>query len=313
MTQGIIPAPPAAAGVVHPHEKKACKSRLIVGDGNFTYTLSLIHKHADKNLAPAITATEYKKISELDPETVKTLTILQKKGVHLIFGIDATKLHETFLKGQFRRIHWNCPHPGNTNYESGILKRLVAEFFASASKIQNNGDKIHITLAQPKGQEDFRQIIAYGLLDAAGKAGYVIYDKRKFNQKRYPEYVHTKTVESASCAAAERSVEFIGTKIHDHFEEWAWELGHLNSEERGFYKSKTLESWKATKWKEKYGEKEAVSSDNTTWYLGDDSGDEASSSYEDSDTEKEIKLIEGKVQEIEISDKNKGELPSNTK
>ncbi|HVX00703.1 MAG TPA: class I SAM-dependent methyltransferase [Candidatus Babeliaceae bacterium] len=289
-----------------PYDKKF-KSRLIVGDGNFSYTLSLINKHTEKGLALAITATEYKKVSELDTNTLERLKTLQTRGVHLLFGIDATKLHETFLVGQFRRIHWNCPHPGNTNYQSGETRELVAKFFNSAAKIQNIGDRIHITLAQQKGQECFRQVAAYGIIKASLEAGYGIFKKRKFNKERYPEYIHQMTVNQQSCPSAERSVEFIFTKcyppVYDPVD-LLWDIGATSTEEKGL-KKKTLPPGTKQVWINKYGVKEVISKTSEVEYLGSDSGEEDSSSYEDSDTEKEITSIGNKLKETKIEDTKK--------
>lgn len=89
--------------------KKGCKNGLIVNDAESTYTLSLLHKFLGKSSELALTVIEHKKVSEFDPEKLKQFQIIQEMGAHLVFGIDATQLHETFLKGRFKKIYWNYP------------------------------------------------------------------------------------------------------------------------------------------------------------------------------------------------------------
>ncbi|HVX00251.1 MAG TPA: Rossmann-like fold-containing protein, partial [Candidatus Babeliaceae bacterium] len=128
------------------------KSRLILGEGNFTYVEALLKKHKAKhpNLGEAITATEYDLgCLERNKERIEAL---RKEGVYIPdVPVDATQISYQFSQRRFERIHWNCPFLGTTTEERSRLRnQVLPRFFQSASEMQEPGDRIHVALAQEK-------------------------------------------------------------------------------------------------------------------------------------------------------------------
>lgn len=213
------------------------------------------HKDSHPNLGQSITATELEtfdrtsdncpkcqqKYDELSDEDALSLSIanlflqegetqekvfcsdrceriqsLKDKGVNIILGYDGTKIHEhTSTAGKiFKRIHWNCPHD-KSDYRSQTLPPIIKDFFVSAAQTQQNGDRIHVTLAQPIIPHDktkFYQGVVYNIRDAAKPSGYLLYAKRPFGSTRYPGYEHEQTGSTESAPGAERQREFVFIK-----------------------------------------------------------------------------------------------------
>lgn len=94
------------------YERKVSKNRLILGDGDFSYTKALIEKHTNHNLSENITATELKMRSDIENsfhESSDCLRYLENCGVSLEFGVNATKIHEIYHGIRFERIQFNHP------------------------------------------------------------------------------------------------------------------------------------------------------------------------------------------------------------
>ena len=140
---------------------------------------------------------------------------LQDRGVTIILGFDGTKIHRSkhpsVKRKRFTRIHWNCPHDKST-YAAQTLPKIVKNFFKSASRVQERGGRIHITLAQPLRREPFYQSYVYNIRDAAKSSGYSLYGKRPFGNDRYPGYEHEITGQERSADAADKLREFVFIK-----------------------------------------------------------------------------------------------------
>lgn len=143
---------------------------------------------------------------------------LKDRGVTVILGYDGTNMHEHPLtQGRtFKRIQWNCPHD-KSNYRAQTLPPIIKKFFESAAKMQQNGHRVHVTLAQPLGgpynnKSVFYQAIVYNIRFAAASSGYCLYAKRPFGSERYPGYIHEQTGSTESAAGAERQREFVFIK-----------------------------------------------------------------------------------------------------
>jgi hypothetical protein len=199
------------------------KSRLFVGEGSFTYTDALLRKHGkDKpGLAKAITATEYRSQEKIEaiPGVEKRLQKLIGLGAHLYTNVDARKIEKLFKGKRFKRIHWNIPHDGS-DFKAQTLPPIISDFFQSCAKVQKDGDRVHISLPQPRkkrGGYDFYQGYIYNLVKASEDAGYKLIRKRKFNAERYPGYEHTRTNAAGSSAPVvdEFAREFVFRKIEN--------------------------------------------------------------------------------------------------
>lgn len=231
------------------------KTRLLIGEGNFSYALAHIEKHdkkaihsPEKSIGHAIIATEYKKSylcsacdltssfkemnvsspgkkSEDDElcstckATAERIERLKILGVQIEWGIDGTKIHEnaTFKNKTFSRIHWNCPHDGS-NFKDQTLPKILEAFFKSCKELQTDGDRVHLTLAQPNDKKNFYQGFVYNLVRAAAASGYQLFKKRTFDDKRYPGYQHTQTAKNEKASVTDQGLrEFVFKKVPSEF------------------------------------------------------------------------------------------------
>ena len=252
------------------------KSRLFIGEANFKGVAALLNKHAatHPSLGKSITATELsildrtsdkclsceeeKSIAQMAAllkesqdtssifcsEKCKRIQSLKDKGVTVILGYDGTKMHEHLLTAEkhFQRIHWNCPHD-KSSYTSQTLPPIIKDFFASATKLQKKGDRVHVTLAQPIQPHDktkFYQAVVYNIREAAKTSGYMLYAKRPFGPDRYPGYQHEQTGNDQPAPGAERQREFVFIKGKMPEERAKSTIGKqtfgtLNNAEREYY------------------------------------------------------------------------------
>lgn len=209
-------------------EKQSYKKRLLLGEGNFSFAKALVTKHAAKKqkLAAHITATEYSGLEELKKShggsLATTVDYLKGRGVSIFFGKDARLLHrDVDLTGQrFKRIHFNFPHDKST-FKARTLPKLLEDFFQSAAKVQEYGDRIHMALPKlSDARKDlFYQSYVYNIYQASAKAGYALIKKRRFGKNRYPGYEHVMTGESASTNVANDSREYVFVKTKFSYEE----------------------------------------------------------------------------------------------
>ncbi|MCL5260704.1 MAG: DUF2431 domain-containing protein [Gammaproteobacteria bacterium] len=215
------------------------KKRLVVGDGNFTFTEGMLKKHEEDcpGLAKAITATELlseEKLTAVLPDSFpQRIASLKEQGVKVHFEIDATKIDQkqkALEPRRYKRIHFNCPQlgagTGSNNYQDRKIPKMLKAFFASAAKIQKTGDRIHMVLPRPgeygEGNRKFRQAGIYGIFAASAKAGYVLIAKHKFvgdEGQRYTLYEHMITGKSASADVTESSREYIFKKTKMTYEQ----------------------------------------------------------------------------------------------
>lgn len=210
------------------------KKRLILGDGNFSYSRALSKKQQEKGLEhfpEALTVTEYANQETLTNTYSSTetevdfknfnanLCALLAQGAKAIGDVDATKIDQAFRDKRFKRIHFNFPYY-NDNKSSPAQKKaktreLVGNFFESAAKIQEPGDRIHMALVTGFRDPVWYENATYGVGDFCERHGYVYIKKHGFidgTKKRYPGYFHVKTASNTSVETAEKGREFIFEK-----------------------------------------------------------------------------------------------------
>lgn len=91
---------------------------LLIGEGNFSFSLALFQHPALQYLPPCnVTATSYDSELECEekyPESKVIIEELRSRAVEVLFNVDATTLEKCkSLKGRkWDRIVWNFPHAG---------------------------------------------------------------------------------------------------------------------------------------------------------------------------------------------------------
>ncbi len=219
-------------------QPKKYKSRLIVGDGNLSYARALLTKHP--GIASSVTVTEVATQKGLEAihaqkelkkpakyrNFKRNVSVLSKMGSEPRFSVDATQLHTLFSGQRFKRIHFNFPYipaVGSGGFKQAQEKnrKLVYDFFKSASKIQKPRDRIHLALPKLKNEkkEAWHQEATYAIRSASKEFHYELIFKRKFvddgKSGRYTGYFHVKTNSSERVNTASSGREFVFEKKED--------------------------------------------------------------------------------------------------
>lgn len=192
-------------------QKKEYKERLLIGEGDFSYTEALIKKHQEShpNLGKALTATEYAPIE--NPKVRERVEALKAKGVKIRQEVDGCKLHEIFKGQTFKRIQWNCPFGDSKKREE--FRKVIPEFFKSCAQLQPIKGRVHVTLMQEKGNDYWKiRQIENPIVRGATAANYRLIRKRGFGTRRYPGYQHVKT-DGAMARLPDEKREFIFEKV----------------------------------------------------------------------------------------------------
>lgn len=206
-------------------KEKYYKTRLFLGEANFSFTQAFLEKHEQKypGLAQCIIPTAYENnhtLIRLYGDTfLDNAAAIKSKGVTIKYNVDATRLRSCrFLKDRHvKRIHFNFPHDGSP-ISHGTLPQMLKEFFQEAAEIQEPWDRVHIALPAPKDieQRKFREGRIYCIYEATRSAGYNLIKKRKFGSERYPGYQHVQTRANSSASITERAREYIFEKLPDN-------------------------------------------------------------------------------------------------
>ncbi len=218
------------SGVQDGNANKVYKSRLFLGEADFSYTRALIKKHANNHpgLMSAITATEYLSFDQLEQtygeKFKKRIKTIEKKGVVLHDNIDAREIDSKdsliYNDRGYKRIHFNFPHD-RSKLQDRTLPKLLLNFFESAANIQKLGDRVHIALPKPadSSKRKFYEGYVYNIFEASAKNGYILIKKHKFGADRYPGYKHSITDNDNSAKVAESAREYVFEKTNKTYKQ----------------------------------------------------------------------------------------------
>jgi len=162
-------------------------STLLVGEGNLSFTISLMKK---LQLLPNLIASIYEDFSELSEYAQFNAKLLKLAGIKVLHAIDATKLYKDFHSSWFDTIIFQFPHSGSREWINGVNENytLVKKFITSASQILKKDGAILITVVD----SDFYNNM-FQFNELAEELGISLPTKYKFDPKDYPEYEHTMT------------------------------------------------------------------------------------------------------------------------
>ncbi len=181
---------------------------LLVGEGNFSFSLSL--SRMERIISRNLITTTYEYISDLSTETQANAEKLKFAGATVICGVDATKLSETFGSMRFNNIVFQFPHVGSREAIEGHNPNfiLIRDFLKSAShQLESNG-RVYISAVDSPHYQG-----AFQFDEAAAIAGFQPPELYPFEPSEFPEYNHTMTNEGESAL-----------DNHDKFGTWVFEL-----------------------------------------------------------------------------------------
>ncbi|KAG5546760.1 hypothetical protein RHGRI_018814 [Rhododendron griersonianum] len=133
--------------------KHYCSSHqiLLVGEGDFSFSLSLAHSFGSASNILASSLDSYDVLIKKYKQAKSNLEKLGLLGASLLHGVDATtmKLHTDLKMRKFDRIIFNFPHAGFHGKEDNIRlikmhRRVVHGFFRNASGMLRANGEIHV-------------------------------------------------------------------------------------------------------------------------------------------------------------------------
>ena len=166
---------------------------LFIGEGNFSFSLSLASKSPNKKFFISSIFESEKEISEqaigVSQETKQNAKKLEELGSTVLYNINAEKLDTYFKKLKFDRIIFNFPNVASREGKYGKTENhyLVKNFLKSSSNILKQNGKVIISMVNTpyyKGVFDFESLKLTN------------YEKPKiykFNPENYKGYTHTMT------------------------------------------------------------------------------------------------------------------------
>ncbi|KAM0878432.1 hypothetical protein ACQ4PT_034878 [Festuca glaucescens] len=171
----------------------SAQSILIVGDGDFSFSLALATAFGSGENLVATSVDSYGALTSKYGKAESNVTELKRLRVTVLHGVDAKtmKLHPHLEMRQFDRIVFNFPHAGFTGREDHLHviiahKQLVHGFFANARHLLRPYGETHLShkTGFPYDAWDITQLAYESSLIMVWKVNFSKEDYPGYNQKR---------------------------------------------------------------------------------------------------------------------------------
>ncbi|CAK8565796.1 unnamed protein product [Lathyrus sativus] len=162
---------------------------LLVGDGDFSFSLSLAKVFASASNIVASSLDTYAEVTKKYKNAKSNLEELQKLGAYLLHGVDATqmKFHPDLKMWRFDRIIFNFPHAGFHGKEDNLMMikmhmDLVFGFFKNASHMLRINGEVHVNHKTPPPFD------TWNIEKLAEQSFLMMVECADFKQEAYPGY-----------------------------------------------------------------------------------------------------------------------------
>lgn len=171
--------------------KHYCSSHqiLLVGEGDFSFSLSLAHSFGSASNILATSLDSYDELIKKYKQVKWNLEKLALLGASILHGVDATNMeHHTDLQmRKFDRIIFNLPHAGFHGKEDSARlikkhKRVVRGFFRNASGMLRANGEIHVS---HKTKSPYN---LWNLEELASENSLALTERVAFRAEDYPGY-----------------------------------------------------------------------------------------------------------------------------
>ncbi|KAM0927107.1 hypothetical protein ACQ4PT_003209 [Festuca glaucescens] len=177
----------------------SAQSILIVGDGDFSFSLALATAFGSGENLVATSLDSYGALTSKYGKAESNVTELKRLGATVLHGVDAkTMKHHPHLEmRQFDRIVFNFPHAGFTGREVHLHvimahKQLVHGFFANARHLLRPYGETHLSHKTGFPYD------AWDIAQLAYESSLIMVQKVDFSKKDYPGY-NQKRGDGARC------------------------------------------------------------------------------------------------------------------
>ncbi|XP_027267959.1 ferredoxin-fold anticodon-binding domain-containing protein 1 [Cricetulus griseus] len=200
-----------------PEETMVARRLLLVGEGNFSFTASLIDT-LDPGVRVTATCLQHPADLEGDPVIQENLQRLRQRGVEVRFGVDCTQLARALQAHErdFDRIYFNFPHCGR---KAGVAKnrKLLAMFFQSCADVLAKEGEVHVALCRGQGgtpadkpQREWHN--SWQVVAMAALGGFILSDVYPFSCEAVPGYTCTGYRSQAKSFRVEGAVNHVFTQ-----------------------------------------------------------------------------------------------------